>query len=103
MNSPEYNKVLNNISKIVTALKLSEATGSLTTQFHQKKWLAPTEHPTEDKLVNIALGRIMLDPSSLTTFIEMLKATPGLSGIVALLEGCKQESTCVVYMYIGLE
>ena len=101
MNSPEYQKVLNNKRKIITALELTPgATGSLTTEFQMKSWLPlAKKKPTEEDLVDAVLGRIQLDPKDLTTFIGMLKKVTGLDQIVKILEGCKQDS---IYVYVGL-
>ena len=103
MNSPEYQRVLTNKANIVEALRGTPgATGRLTTEFEQKSWLAVNENPTEDRLVNAVLARIKLKPANLTTFIDMLKKVNGLDEIVEILEGCKEDSICVVYIYIGL-
>ena len=105
MSNPEYQRVLSNKANIVAALKSTKgATRRLTTEFEQKSWLAVNENPTEDELINAVLIRIKLKPANLTKFIDMLKEIGGLGEIVEILEGnCKQDSICVVYMYIDLE
>ena len=103
MTNPQYKKVLSNKVNIVEALKATEAAiGNLTTQFHANSWIPDTENPTAEKLVTTALGRIKLDPAEFDIFIGMLKAITGLDKIVEKLEGCKEDSVYVVYMYVGL-
>lgn len=103
MDSQEYQKVLDNKARIITALQLTPgATDTLKTQFQQKKWLPlAKKKPTEDELVDTVLGRIQLDTNALTTFIGMLKKVTGLDQIVELLEGnCKQDSIRVCSIHV---
>ena len=77
--STGYNKVHCKMEDIITALKLTPgATDKLTGKYKQKGWMDITEHPTEDKLVTLALQRIKKDPKQYDLFIKLLRDIPGM-------------------------
>ena len=89
MLSTGYNKVRCNMSDIITALKSTPgATDELTGKYKQKGWLAITEYPTEDRLVNLALQRIKQDPKQYDMFIDMLRSISGMDLTVDRITSC---------------
>lgn len=93
MDSPEYNSVLKNMSKIVDKLEATDSTSRLATKFQEKKWAGITANPTAKELVNIILNRITLAVADFNTFIEMLGGIVGLDQIVTLLEDTRKENS----------
>ena len=77
--STGYERVRCNMDDITSALKSTPgATDKLTGKYKQEGWMDINEHPTEDKLVTLALQRIKQDPKQYDLFIDMLRDIPGM-------------------------
>ena len=101
-NTPEYQRVMNNLSSITEALQLNpHASQSVRQKFKEKGWLSIAANSTEQELVALVLGRIELDASQYGEFIAILNDVPGMDLIVKKLYGpllqvrtFTHESTC---------
>ena len=86
MDSPRYNSVLVNKTRIIESLEATKTTRKLAIKFQEKKWTGLTSNPTAEELVDNVLGRIKEDEEDFDIFVEKLKELVGLDQLVATLE-----------------
>ena len=81
-----YDLVCSHLVAITNLLKKTKgAREDLTQHYVQKRWLANTQNPSENELVQLALQRIEIDPGQYDIFLAMLRAIQGLDLIVNVI------------------
>ena len=85
MDSPRYNSVLVNKTRIIESLEATKTTRKLAIKL-QEKWTGLTSNPTAEELVDNVLGRIKEDEEDFEIFVEKLKELGELDQLVANLE-----------------
>ena len=76
-------KNLNNITRVVKSVPSASAT--LRQLYIEEDWIDPTAKPTEEVLVELALGRIEQDVNAYGKFVSILGRIQGMDQIVKLL------------------
>ena len=86
-NTPEYQKVKNNMENIIDALKATPSVKyKLNVQCKEKGWLSASADPLEEELVRLVLERIRWRASQFTLFKGMLREITGMDQIANTLE-----------------
>ena len=86
-DTAEYQKMMNNMEKLITALQVTPgAYDSLSTKCKAKGWYPPSSDTSEKDLVLLVIERIKQEASQFYLFISMLEDIIGLDQIVRSLK-----------------
>ena len=99
--TPQYIATLQSMEDIIRSIKATpSAHKTLCTKFKVKSWMDVLAKCSEEQLVQSALVKIEKDSSNFSTFVTMLRDTPGLD-IADVMEEKMRELGELWYMNVG--
>ena len=80
--------VRKNLAIIIDAFHMVPSSSEiLRSKFIESGWISFHQHPTEEELVILALGRIEMDTLQFQKFVTMLRDIKGMEPVVQQLTG----------------
>ena len=89
--TPQYKAVLQSMEDIKRSIKATpSALETLRTKFQMTNWIDYVDKCSEKELVVCALENIRNDSSKYSTFLAMIRDTPGLDTVANIMEQKKE-------------